>query len=282
MFPLFKTLFNKRFKNLTVVLWVNTDPDKTESYGFKPMAIFRFYILSLLIAVIFFGTILYLTPLGSMIFSKQDRLLRSAVTDVRERITALQDSLAVRDLQLTSIRNVLMNSVDTTYVLNDGLNYDAINQTGGYTVAADIPEFESLSSIDVIYSSSFSGSLQFPVSFPLNGTLTRNFDAETGHYGIDIAAPFDSYIRSVSDGSVVQAGWAVDYGYVISIQHSDGYLSIYKHGSSIYKVKGDMVLQGDIVGKVGNTGMMSSGPHLHFELWRDGVPQNPSRFFNNL
>jgi murein DD-endopeptidase MepM/ murein hydrolase activator NlpD len=284
MFQLFKSLFNKRFKNLTVVLWVNTSPDKTESHGIKPNSIFRFYVLSLFLAVLLFGIILFATPLGSMIFSKQDRLLRNAVTDVTERIAALQDSLSIRDVQLVAIKEVLLNSVDTTFETSNGMMFESFNSDGPFSTVStmEIPEFESLSNIDLIYSSAFSGSLQFPAQFPLNGTVTRSYSAESGHYGIDIAAPFDSYIRAVADGSVIHAGWAVDFGYVISVQHSDGYLSIYKHSASIYKMKGDMVLQGDILGKVGNTGLMSSGPHLHFEMWRDGVPQNPSRFFNNL
>ncbi|MFU8860650.1 MAG: M23 family metallopeptidase [Cyclonatronaceae bacterium] len=219
-----------------------------------------------------------------MLFSKQDRMLRLAVNDVSERVIALQDSLALRDMQLMNIRDVLLNAVDTTFETSADPYYEPMQTTGSFnaSMAMEVPEFESLANIDVIFSSSYGGSLQFPAMFPLNGTLTRNYDVASGHYGIDIAAPIDTYIRAVADGSVIQSGWAVDYGYTISVQHSDGYISVYKHSASIYKVKGDMVLQGDIIGKVGNTGLMSSGPHLHFELWRDGVPQNPARFFNNL
>lgn len=284
MFQLFKSLFNKRFKSLTLVLWVNTNPDKTETYGFRPIKVFRYYVISILFSVFLFGAILYFTPLGSMLFSKQDRLLRQAVNDVSERVVALQDSLALRDMQLMNIRDVLLNAVDTTFKTSTDTYYEPMQTTGSFTasMAMEVPEFESLANIDVIFASSYAGSLQFPAMFPLNGTPTRNYDLASGHYGIDIAAPLDSYIRAIADGSVIQSGWSVDYGYSISVQHSDGYISVYKHSASIYKAKGDMVLQGDIIGKVGNTGLMSSGPHLHFELWRNGVPQNPARFFNNL
>ncbi|TVQ11367.1 MAG: M23 family metallopeptidase [Balneolaceae bacterium] len=284
MFQLFKSLYNKRFKKLTLVLWVNTNPDKTETYGFRPIRLFRYFVISILFTVFLFGAILYFTPLGSLLFSKQDRLLRHAVNNVSERVYALQDSLALRDLQLMNIRDVLLNAVDTTFETGSSTYYEPLQSPGTFSLslAADLPEFQSLSNIDIIYASSYGGSLQFPAMFPLNGTVTRSFDAGSRHYGIDIAAPLNSYIRAVADGAVIQAGWAVDFGYSLSVQHSDGYVSVYKHNGSIYKVKGDMVLQGDIIGKVGNTGFMSSGPHLHFELWRDGVPQNPARFFNNL
>jgi murein DD-endopeptidase MepM/ murein hydrolase activator NlpD len=284
MFQLFKSLFNKRFKNLTLVLWVNTNPDKTESYGFRPVRLFRFYLFSVLFVVFLFGAILYLTPLGSMLFSKQDRMLRQAVNDVSERVLALQDSLMLRDVQLMNIRDVLLNSVDTTFETGSEVYYEPLSPAGSVpaTPQMEVPGFESLSNIDIIFASSYGGSLQFPVSFPLNGTVTRGFEASTGHFGVDIAAPLNSYIRAVADGTIVQSGWSADYGYIITVQHSDGYLSVYKHSASNYKVKGDMVLQGDIIGRVGNTGVISSGPHLHFELWREAVPQDPARFFNNL
>lgn len=284
MFQLFKSLFNKRFKSLTLVLWVNTNPDKTETYGFRPIRLFRYYVISVLLTVFLFAAILFFTPLGSLLFSKQDRLLRLAVNDVSDRVNALQDSLALRDMQLMNIRDVLLNAVDTTFETSPDIYYEPLQPAGTFhqSMAMEIPEFESLGNIDIIYASSYGGSLQFPAMFPLNGTVTRSFNSGSRHYGIDIAAPLNSYIRAVADGAVIQSGWAVDFGYSISVQHSDGYVSVYKHSASIYKVKGDMVLQGDIIGKVGNTGFMSSGPHLHFELWRNGVPQNPARFFNNL
>jgi murein DD-endopeptidase MepM/ murein hydrolase activator NlpD len=284
MFQLFKSLFNKRFKSLTLVLWVNTNPDKTETYGFRPIRLFRYYVISVLLTVFLFAAILYFTPLGSLLFSKQDRLLRYAVNDVSDRVIALQDSLALRDMQLINIRDVLLNAVDTTFETSTDIYYEPLQSSGTVpnSLTMEVPEFESLSNIDVMYASSYGGSLQFPAIFPLSGTVTRSFDAGSRHYGTDIAAPFDSYIRAVADGAVIQSGWSVDFGYTVSVQHSDGYVSVYKHSASIYKVKGDMVLQGDIIGKVGNTGFMSSGPHLHFELWRNGVPQNPARFFNNL
>ena len=85
-------------------------------------------------------------------------------------------------------------------------------------------------------------------------------------------------ITSIADGTVVSASWTVSEGYVLSIQHAGGMLSIYKHCSSLTKKSGDNVLKGDIVGTTGDVGVTSSGPHLHFEIWKDGLPQDPGMY----
>ncbi len=115
----------------------------------------------------------------------------------------------------------------------------------------------------------------FPVRYPVNGTLTRGYLPAEGHYGLDIATKENEPVLNIADGSVTNSGWTISNGYVISIQHKDGLLTIYKHLSKLNKKEGDIVLKGDILGTIGNTGVLSTGPHLHFELWKNGVPQNP-------
>ncbi|MDE6451616.1 MAG: M23 family metallopeptidase, partial [Odoribacter sp.] len=98
------------------------------------------------------------------------------------------------------------------------------------------------------------------------------------HYATDGAAKSRPKLAAVLDGVVVFAGWTVKTGYVIQVQHANDLLSIYKHNSVLLKKQGDYVRAGEVLAAVGNTGEESSGPHLHFELWRAGNPLNPEDF----
>lgn len=115
---------------------------------------------------------------------------------------------------------------------------------------------------------------------PLNGTVTSSFNILSGHFGIDIVAKSDEAIKATLDGTVIFADWTLDKGYVIGIQHSDNILSVYKHNAALLKKEGDLVKAGEPIAFIGGTGELSTGPHLHFELWRDGAPVNPEEFIS--
>jgi murein DD-endopeptidase MepM/ murein hydrolase activator NlpD len=136
-------------------------------------------------------------------------------------------------------------------------------------------------------SASFSGTaepavlsgLSFPVRPPVeNGFPTRGFDARTGHYAVDIAVSKGTLVRSIGDGYVIVSDWTQDGGYTVAVQHADGYLSVYKHNQRLLKQVGDHVRANEAVAVSGNTGEITTGPHLHFELWRHGLAQDPRSF----
>ena len=113
---------------------------------------------------------------------------------------------------------------------------------------------------------------------PVDGMITQKFDEKRRHYGIDVVAKANAKVSSVLDGVVVFTDWTIKTGYVIQVQHSNDLLSIYKHNSLLLKKQGEHVRAGEVLGVFGNTGEESSGPHLHFELWRAGNPLNPEDF----
>jgi murein DD-endopeptidase MepM/ murein hydrolase activator NlpD len=114
------------------------------------------------------------------------------------------------------------------------------------------------------------------VSPVVKGMITDAFNVQPGHYGIDIAAPRNTPIQSVADGVVISSSWTLETGYVIAVQHKDNLVSFYKHNAVLYKKVGTAVKAGEAIAVIGNTGHLSSGPHLHFELWQGGKPLNPS------
>ena len=113
---------------------------------------------------------------------------------------------------------------------------------------------------------------------PINGLITDNFNLKTRHFGIDLVAKEKTRISSTLDGVVIISNWTSETGYTIGVQHKNGYISLYKHNSILLKSIGDFVNAGDHIAIIGNSGELSSGPHLHFELWHEGAPVNPKNY----
>lgn len=110
---------------------------------------------------------------------------------------------------------------------------------------------------------------------PLQGVITDTFNINSGHYAVDIVSKENSTVKSTLDGTVVHSGWNPKTGHTIMIQHNDDYISVYKHNSVLLKKEGTFVNAGDAIALVGNSGELTSGPHLHFELWNNGTAVNP-------
>lgn len=142
-----------------------------------------------------------------------------------------------------------------------------------------IEEFRSKpleeSSFVSISSSSFSDAYFFP---PLKGVVTGSFEPSQSHFGVDIVSAENEPVKSIADGTVILASWTLETGYVITVQHSNELISIYKHNSVLLKKLGDPVRGGEIISIIGNTGEQTTGQHLHLELWYKGNPLNPQEF----
>ena len=113
-----------------------------------------------------------------------------------------------------------------------------------------------------------------------NGTIFSAFNPKDGHYGIDLVAPKDDPVKSVLDGTVIAASFTADDGNIISIQHANNLISVYKHNAVLLRKVGDMVKAGESIAFIGDSGENSEGPHLHFELWENGSPVNPTQYLS--
>lgn len=107
---------------------------------------------------------------------------------------------------------------------------------------------------------------------PVRGTVSQKFSSAVNHLATDIVAPKNSIIHAVLSGIVILDTWTVETGYTIMIQHSNDFVSVYKHCSKLLKKTGQFVEAGEGIAIIGNTGELSSGPHLHFELWHESKP----------
>ncbi len=288
MKSLLKKLFERRREEVTLLLFDDDNPHQQESYTLKPgklIVILTGLNLAVVLVVMLF---LYFTPAGTVLFNKENRAIRASVIQIHDRVLALQDTLKIRDQQLYEIQKVIRERADTVFSINLASGW---NETYGQPEPApDQPRMtyrisqpqgvQSLQGDQIIHSEIFSGELRFPVEPPVSGTLTGTFQPEIGHYGIDIAARKGADVRAIADGVVISSDWTINNGYTVHILHSDGYASVYKHFSEVIYRAGDVVRKGDIIGKVGETGLLASGPHIHFELWRNGVSLDPQYYIN--
>lgn len=115
---------------------------------------------------------------------------------------------------------------------------------------------------------------------PLKGPISEGYNIEDKHYGVDVVAVKNAPVKAVSDGTVIFSGWTSETGNVIILKHDYDLLSIYKHNSSLTKEQGERVRKGEVIATAGSTGEYSTGPHLHFELWNQGRPVNPTDFID--
>jgi murein DD-endopeptidase MepM/ murein hydrolase activator NlpD len=113
---------------------------------------------------------------------------------------------------------------------------------------------------------------------PLKGKITSRFDAGENHFGIDIVSSPNDVVVATLDGAVIISEWTLETGNTIIIQHSDNIISVYKHNAKLLKKQGSRVKAGDAIAIMGNSGELTYGPHLHFELWSNGIPLNPEQF----
>lgn len=153
-------------------------------------------------------------------------------------------------------------------------------------------DFEELPEVDSALRMEFEGNLLYDRTLsnssselqevfffsPINGLVSAPFDNKIEHYGADIVTKQNEPVKTVADGTVLLSAWTQKEGYVLAIQHRANLISIYKHNSALLKKTGDFVRAGDVISIIGNTGELTTGPHLHFELWYNGNPMNPEEF----
>ena len=117
---------------------------------------------------------------------------------------------------------------------------------------------------------------------PVNGFVSREFSAKKGHFGTDFSLKVGTPVYAAANGYIVFADYTVNDGYMVIIAHSDEYISVYKHCDQLLKSTRDFVTQGELIALSGNTGKLTTGPHLHFEIWKNGIVVDPEKIFANF
>jgi murein DD-endopeptidase MepM/ murein hydrolase activator NlpD len=227
-------------------------------------------------------SIIAFTPIREYIPGYGNVTERKEILNLTVKTDSLEDILKARDWYMKNLVNVFSGNVE-------GKTEKPPKDTSGKYQKVNVKPSEN----DVQFrkdvenepaSLKFAGSIKKNVLAnylffsPIKGIITESFNASSEHYGVDVVAKKDELIKSTLDGTVVYSGFTPEDGHVIQIQHDNNLISVYKHNSSVIKKTGDKVKSGEAIAIIGNSGESSKGPHLHFELWHNGLPINPEEF----
>ena len=240
-------------------------------------------ILVVLTAIIY--SIIAFTPVRTFIPGYPDAHSKRAAIQNAMRIDSLENVIYRWELYSENLRRVVEGE--------EPLKIDSLINAGktGRERTADLTELEIKDSLlrqqvkeEEQFDISDRDKRNLPIEglhffTPLKGAVSQQYDPAVHPY-IDIAAPAGSVVKAVLDGTVINDGWSEEAGYTIQIQHDGDIISIYKHNEKLLKKTGDKVTAGSPIALVGNTGSLSTGEHLHFELWYKGEAVNPAKYIN--
>jgi len=227
------------------------------------------------------------TPLRQLVPGYPTDAMRSQIINNVLRLDSLEHEIHLRDKFINTVSAIVVGRepeiVDETET--NIHNYDNISFTRSgqdSLLRKQVEEEERFNFVMRTQSaSSFSeDALISRIHFfkPVEGLVSNKFNLNNNHFGVDIVAAPNSVVKSILNGTVIMSVWTAETGYVIQVQHTANIVSLYKHNSSLLKKQGEKVKAGDAIAIVGNSGDFTSGPHLHFEIWQNGIPVNPEDY----
>ncbi|MBL0024719.1 MAG: M23 family metallopeptidase [Saprospiraceae bacterium] len=248
------------------------DDENLEEVGSYNLSLLSFYIFLSVFALILSGLVIsfiIFTPVKRLIPGYGDITDNKKFIELSKKIDALEKDISAYDTYTSGLKNMLTGGIYNSSVdkidsiaATKSIRPELVNQE-------DIAETSRTKELDF---------LKFAT--PVSGTISASFNPSLGHYGVDIIAAKDTPVKSIMDGIVVSAEQSVSTGNSVYIQHQKNVVSAYKHNSILLVKTGDIIRTGQAVAIIGNSGEMTTGPHLHFEMWYDGKYVNPENYIS--
>jgi hypothetical protein len=244
-------------------------------------------------------SVVVFTPLRELIPGYGTAEMHREVRLAALRLAAVQDSIEAQYQYVSMLRGLMIGQLDSldlpleqqVAAMHTPASRPSIVDVDAATVSRSWADHEQPAIVidrlplrsgersDSPVLARYLSSIRFPLAPPVTGFFSRGFDARSGHFAVDIAVEEGTVVRSVGDGYVVMADWTHEGGYTLVVQHADGFVTVYKHNSRLLKRAGDRVREREAIALSGNTGAITTGPHLHFELWHNGLAQDPRSVF---
>ncbi|MFO7869520.1 MAG: M23 family metallopeptidase [Bacteroidales bacterium] len=285
-----KTNQRKGFKKLLdkyrLVIYNDESFEEVLSYRLTRLNVFFLFGFSSVILILLAYVLIAYTPLKEYVIPNYPKLEeRQKIVETAIKTDSLAYKLKVQEKYLAVLQDILRGETPPQYVYepDSALQHsqDVSFERSVYDsiLREEVKKYEEINIAD--NPQTFIRTKVFTDNFiaPVTGIVSQKFSANS-HWAVDIVADKDEIIKSVLGGTVVLEAWSLETGYVIGVQHENNYLSFYKHVSKLLKKTGDKVLAGEGIAVIGNTGEITSGPHLHFELWQNGVPVNPEEYIS--
>ncbi len=236
---------------------------------------------AILLAIsVIFVLLLGYTPLRNLIPGKSKTHVQNELIMMIQKADSLEKSLGNYSLYTKNLKKVLSDSVSLDSVqdlFREGFTvkeFDFKPSVEDSILRAEVEAEESIS----LNSNLKEKKLNSFFIKPVDGLITEGFNKKIGHFGVDVVSKKGAFISSIDDGMVLFSSWTHEFGYVLVIKHQNSFISFYKHNSEVFKSKGDYVKSGETIAIIGNSGKYSTGPHLHFELWKGSSAVNPVNY----
>lgn len=266
-----------------VILNEDTFEEKV-SFKLNRLNVFVFSMLSALFLVGITTVIIAFTPLREYIPGYSSTQLKQQATELAYKTDSIQRVLYLNEQYFASIKQVLTGDLDSKEINRDSImdivrvdleNVDLSPSREDSLLRERVAQEDKYNIFES--SANLITSVLFP---PVNGPISEPYDIKNKHYAVDIVVAENTPVKATADGTVIFAEWTAQTGFVIIIEHQNNLISVYKHNSKLIKQQGDLVRAGEVIASAGSTGDLSTGAHLHFELWSNGYPVNPTNFID--
>lgn len=246
------------------------DDENLEEVGSYNLSLLSFYILISVLAIIFAILVIsfiVFTPVKRLIPGYGDISDNKKFIELSKKVDDLSEEVAAYDVYTTGLKNMLTGGIYNSSVVKIDSVAELKNIRPELINQADLLESKRAKELDFLKFAS-----------PIAGNVSAKFEPSIQHFGVDILAAKDTPIKSIMDGIVISAEMGINTGNSVFIQHDKNLVSVYKHNSVLLVKSGDIVKTGQAIAIIGNSGEMSTGPHLHFEMWFDGKYVNPENY----
>lgn len=278
-------IFTEQLRNKYRLVILNDDSFAEKfSLRLSPLGLIILLSSITIVMTTFVISIVAFTPLREYIPGYGNVNDRKELLSLSTRADSLEQTLAARDWYMDNILNVFAGKTEgkPAKPAKDSTgkyrNIDIKPSTEDLKLRNEIETNQLASTSDKVSANKIGAISHFFFFTPVNGIITSSYSLRDQHFGVDIVAKEHELVKATLDGTVLFSGFTAEDGYVIQIQHANNLTSVYKHNASVTKHTGDYVKAGEPISAVGNTGETSSGPHLHFEIWYNGLPLNPQDY----
>ncbi|MDP2161014.1 MAG: M23 family metallopeptidase [Flavobacterium sp.] len=273
-------LFNKR----RLVILNEDTFEEIFSLKLNLMNVFVVLTISSILLIAITTYIIAFTPLREYIPGYTSGKLKKEATLLSVKSDSLEIEVKKNQAYIQSIRKILTGDLEYAKFNKDSVLNAEVQDPSKYQLNASEDEIKLREQVALEDKYNLFEKAQSNMSLvlfpPAKGHVTEKYNAKNKHFAVDIALAKDTPIKAVANGTVIFSDWTPSTGNVIIINHRDGILSVYKHAATLTKAQGNVVRTGEVIALAGSTGKESTGIHLHFELWKDGFPIDPSQFID--
>jgi len=277
--------FVKRLKDkYRFVVYNDTTFEEMFQFRLSQLNVFAALGFSIILIAVIVIILIAFTPLKEFLPQYEASGLQREFVENAMRVDSIEQELKLRDQYFQTIKTIIEGKVPDNYMTEhdttlsyENVTFEKSTQDSILREQVEMEEQYNLTLIDDYEPDKRYNELNFfaPIN---NGLINNKFDLLNEHYGVDIVAAPNTGVLAVLDGTITMATWTLSTGYVIQVQHTDNFVSTYKHNAALLKKEGDKVKAGETIAIIGNSGELTTGPHLHFELWKNGEPVDPENY----